>query len=202
MFAVRGRTNYTWEHLQSSQILCILNVWPACCCMLQSRKDKRMTKPLSLPPLLYPAFRDVTAAKAAAAVNTTPSDVIRKGEVMGKCWSALTVRRHPRLNSWQTWGVFIIDLQVARVCFLFYFFFFFTSLRVIFSFLSLISLHSHASLHDFSALLGGVMGREWRGGREVTAHDPTVRQPLWQEGSRGKALNRAIAQVGFNQLNG
>lgn len=68
-------------------------------------------------------------------------------------------------------------------------------------FFSLASLHTHASLHNFSALLGGAMGREGVGGRRVAACDPTVWQPLQLAGSRGKVLNRAIDEVSFNQFN-
>lgn len=151
--------------------------------------------------MLHPASRDVTAAKKEAAVNTTPSGPVRKGEVMGKCQSVLTVRRHTIMNSWETWGVFITLLQVARVYFLFHFFKNSNSSEWFFLFLSLTSLHSHASLHNFSALLGGVIGRESMGGTEVAACDPAVWQPLWLVGSREKVPNRAIAEVGFNQFN-
>lgn len=91
-------------------------------------------------------------------------------------------------------------------CFFFFFgfcFFFLGSTRIPqsdFLFLFLTSLHTHASLHNFSALLGGVMGRCGGGGR-VAARDLTARQPLQLAGSRGKVLNGAIAKVSFNQFN-
>ena len=144
------------------------------------------------------------AAKQAATVHATPNGPIRKAEAMGKCQSAVAVGKHPRLNSWQTWGVFIIFFKVARG-FNFSSFFFLRqhthSSEWFFLFLSLTSLHTHASLHNFSALLGGVAGREGAGGRRVAARDPTVWQPLRLAGSRGKVLYGAIAKVGFNQFN-
>lgn len=51
-----------------------------------------MIQALSLPPLHY--IQQVRTAKQAAAVNTTPNGPIRKGEVMGKCQSAVPVERH------------------------------------------------------------------------------------------------------------
>lgn len=106
--------------LQDSQVLYILQVWSTCGLTRSAIQEGQENDPKHFPShFCVVSIWAVRAAKEAATVNTTPNGLVRKGEVVGKGQSVVAVKMHPRLNSSQTWCVFTIFLQVAKIFFLF-----------------------------------------------------------------------------------